>query len=97
MRDRYSESVDTLTDLRATVTLLMRAAHDTQTTLAAALRLTQGQVSRKQTGHSEWTLPDCDRLAAHYGITVPELLSGRHTALNAAHQGIQARLLAGTR
>ena len=89
--------MDTLTELRATVTLLMRAAHDTQTTLAAALRLTQGQVSRKQAGRSEWTLRDCDRLAAHYGITVPELLSGQHAAFHAAQQGIQTRLLADSR
>ena len=89
--------MDTLTELRATVALLMRAAHDTQTTLAVALRLTQGQVSRKQAGRSEWTLPDCERLAAHYGITVPELLSGRQAALHGAQPGIQARLLAGSR
>ena len=97
MRDRYSAGVDTLTELRATVALLMRAAHDTQTTLATALRLTQGQISRKQAGRSEWTLPDCDRLAAHYGITVAELLSGPQAAFHAAQPGIQARFLADSR
>jgi hypothetical protein len=42
-------------------------------------------------------LPDCDRLAAHYGITVAELLSGPQAAFHAAQPGTQARLLAASR
>lgn len=62
--------------LRVTVAALMRACGETQTSLAAGLRLTQGQVSRKQSGRASWSLGDIDRLSAHYGIPVPDLLCG---------------------
>lgn len=62
--------------LRITIAALMRACGENQTTLARGLRLTQGQVSRKQTGSAAWSLGDIDRLAVHYGIPVPDLLCG---------------------
>ncbi|MEV7842237.1 helix-turn-helix domain-containing protein [Streptomyces albidoflavus] len=62
--------------LRVTVAALMRACGENQTSLAAGLRITQGQVSRKQTGTAAWSLGDIDRLSAHYGIPVPDLLCG---------------------
>ncbi|MFI5621561.1 hypothetical protein [Streptomyces sp. NPDC051567] len=42
-----------------------------------------GQVSRKQAGGggSSWTLADLDRLSAHYGIPVPDLLCGADHAV----------------
>ncbi|MGN9821887.1 helix-turn-helix domain-containing protein [Streptomyces sp. SD11] len=68
---RSSEST-----LRITVAALMRACGENQTSLAAGLRLTQGQVSRKQNGRATWSLADIDRLSAHYGVPVPDLLCG---------------------
>ncbi|MFI9005489.1 helix-turn-helix domain-containing protein [Streptomyces sp. NPDC053541] len=62
--------------LRITVAALMRACGETQTTLAVGLHITQGQVSRKQRGQAAWSLGDIDRLSAHYGIPVPDLLCG---------------------
>ncbi|WP_335939987.1 acyltransferase [Streptomyces sp. PTD5-9] len=62
--------------LRITVAALMRACGENQTVLAVGLRLTQGQVSRKQTGRAAWSLGDIDRLSVHYGVPVPDLLCG---------------------
>ncbi|TLQ38838.1 helix-turn-helix domain-containing protein [Streptomyces marianii] len=62
--------------LRITVAALMRACGENQTALARGLRITQGQVSRKQNGSAAWSLGDIDRLSAHYGIPVPDLLCG---------------------
>lgn len=62
--------------LRITVAALMRACGENQTALAAGLRITQGQVSRKQRGQAAWSLGDIDRLSEHYGIPVPDLLCG---------------------
>ncbi|WP_331720081.1 helix-turn-helix domain-containing protein (plasmid) [Streptomyces sp. NBC_01136] len=62
--------------LRITVAALMRACGENQTKLAAGLRLTQGQVSRKQNGRAIWSLGDLDRLSAHYSVPVPDLLCG---------------------
>ncbi|MER5889396.1 helix-turn-helix transcriptional regulator [Streptomyces sp. NPDC001941] len=62
--------------LRATVAALMHATGDTQARLAAALGLDQTQVSRRQSGRAAWSLDDCDRLAAHYGIGALDLLAG---------------------
>jgi len=84
----YTVRMGTQHELRATVAILMRTGGDNQTTLGTALNLTQGQISRKQAGKSDWTLADCDRIAAHYGITVPQLLSGRTAALAAALHSI---------
>ncbi|ASY37093.1 acyltransferase (plasmid) [Streptomyces sp. CLI2509] len=54
-----------------------------QATLAAVLGLTQAQVSRRQRGAASWTLHDCDRLAAHWGMSVLDLLAGPTHALRA--------------
>lgn len=62
--------------LRVTVAALMRATGENQTSLARGLRITQGQVSRKQVGKAAWSLSDIDRLSAHYGVPVPDLLCG---------------------
>ncbi|MFB7012332.1 MULTISPECIES: helix-turn-helix domain-containing protein [unclassified Streptomyces] len=62
--------------LRITVAALMRACGENQTNLAVGLRLTQGQVSRKQTGRAAWSLGDIDNLSAYYGVPVPDLLCG---------------------
>ncbi|MEW1700617.1 MULTISPECIES: helix-turn-helix transcriptional regulator [unclassified Streptomyces] len=80
--------------LRLTVSALMYATGERQADLAAGLRITQGQVSRKQGGTALWSLDDLDRLSAHYGIPVPDLVCGadhavRHlpAARRAAHIG----------
>ncbi|MFI1890510.1 helix-turn-helix domain-containing protein [Streptomyces jumonjinensis] len=62
--------------LRVTVAALMRACGDTQTSLAKGLRITQGQISRKQNGQAAWSLGDVDALSKHYGVPVPDLMSG---------------------
>ncbi|MFC7310234.1 helix-turn-helix domain-containing protein [Streptomyces monticola] len=66
--------------LRSTVTALMRVTGETQSDVAAALGVDQTQVSRRQSGRAAWSLDDCDRLAAHYGIGVLDLLSGPERA-----------------
>ncbi|MBB1246443.1 hypothetical protein GL263_23235 [Streptomyces durbertensis] len=72
--------------LRLTIAALMTAAGETKTQLATCIGLTQPQVSRRQNGQTAWTLADCDALATHYGITVPQLLAGPTAACNAYHQ-----------
>ncbi|MFC5144586.1 acyltransferase [Streptomyces aureoversilis] len=62
--------------LRLTVTALMTQTGERQTDLGAGIGLSQTQVSRKQKGLMHWSLDDCDRLAAHYGMTVLDLLAG---------------------
>lgn len=62
--------------LRLTVAALMHAAGESKTDLAAGIGLTQPKVSRRQLGHTSWTLADCDALAAHYGMNVLQLLAG---------------------
>ncbi|MFD9220515.1 helix-turn-helix domain-containing protein [Streptomyces sp. NPDC060064] len=62
--------------LQLTVAALMQATGDSQSELAGSLGLTQTQVSRRQAGRTAWTLDDCDRLAAHFGLPVLDLLAG---------------------
>lgn len=62
--------------LRVTVAALMHACGENQTALSRGLRVTPGQVSRKQSGLAAWSLKDIDRLSAHYGVPVPDLLAG---------------------
>jgi len=82
--DSASESLCT------TIGRLMSAHSDNQTSLALAIGLTQGQVSRKQAGKTVWTVPDVEKVAAHYLLTIPELFSGANAAvkksLERAHQ-----------
>lgn len=82
--------------LRLTVAALLFATGETQTDLAQGLALTQGQVSRKQSGRASWTLADLDRLAAHYGVPVPDLLSGPDRALSRLPAARRAATLGGT-
>ncbi|MER8103890.1 helix-turn-helix domain-containing protein [Kitasatospora sp. NPDC094016] len=69
--------------LRATVTALLRATGELQSDLARGLALSQAQVSRKTAGRSTWTVADLDRLSAHYGIAVVDLVVGPTHALEA--------------
>ncbi|MFE4674271.1 acyltransferase [Streptomyces sp. NPDC056723] len=76
--------------LRLTVSALMSRVGERQGDLAVALGQAQAQVSRKQSGKQHWTLDDVDRLAAHYGLGVLDLLAGpTHavTALSADRDG----------
>ncbi|SEF16566.1 BetR domain-containing protein [Streptomyces sp. 2112.2] len=85
--------------LRLTVAALMYATGETQADLAKGLRLSQGQVSRKQSGKaggSSWTLADLDKLSAHYGIPVPDLLSGSDHAVGHLPGTRRASTLGGT-
>ena len=67
---------------RATIAALMGATGETQAQLAAGLRLSQGQISRKQSGRHEWSLSDLDKVSAHYGIAVWDLIAGPEVALS---------------
>lgn len=67
--------------LRVTVAAIAHRTGEQQSALAAALGLTQGQISRRQRGIASWTLTDCDRLAAHWGMPVLDLLAGPTHAL----------------
>ncbi|MFB7248338.1 acyltransferase [Streptomyces populi] len=69
--------------VRVTVAALMHASGDSQERLAGVLGVTQAQVSRRQSGTAAWSLEDCDRLAAHYGIDVLDLLAGPSRACEA--------------
>ncbi|MFD7409700.1 helix-turn-helix domain-containing protein [Streptomyces sp. NPDC059866] len=62
--------------VRSAVAALLHATGESQTDLAAALGVSQAQVSRRQSGTAAWSLADCDAVAAHYGIDVLELLAG---------------------
>ncbi|MEY9988468.1 transcriptional regulator with XRE-family HTH domain [Streptomyces sp. V4I8] len=69
--------------VRSAVAALLHAAGESQTDLAAALGVSQAQVSRRQSGVASWGLGDCEVVAAHYGIDVLELLAGPTRATEA--------------
>ncbi|MDH6130364.1 helix-turn-helix domain-containing protein [Kitasatospora sp. GP82] len=69
-----STSVEAM--LRTTVAALMHHTGESQEALAAGLRISQAQVSRKQSGRSAWAIADLEKLAAHYGMHPPDLLMG---------------------
>ncbi|WP_406134596.1 helix-turn-helix domain-containing protein [Streptomyces sp. NBC_01089] len=62
--------------LRVTVAAIAHRTGEQQSVLAAALGLTQSQISRRQRGQAAWTLTDVDRLAEHWGMPVLDLLAG---------------------
>ncbi|MGW1362936.1 helix-turn-helix domain-containing protein [Streptomyces chartreusis] len=69
--------------VRASVAALMHGAGESQAALAGVLGVTQGQVSRRQSGAAPWSLADCDALAAYFGIGVLDLLAGPTQACEA--------------
>ena len=71
----------TETVLRATVTAVRERTGEHQADLAAAIGLSTTGLSRRQSGKASWKLEDIDRLAAHWGIAVPDLLTGTAHAL----------------
>ncbi|MEV6486991.1 helix-turn-helix transcriptional regulator [Streptomyces sp. NPDC051576] len=77
MRMTLGESV------RAAAAALMRITGESQTDLAAALGVSQTQISRRQSGSAAWSLNDCEALAAHYGVDVLDLLAGPTRACDA--------------
>jgi hypothetical protein len=82
--------------LRLTVAALMYATGEDQRTLGAGLRLSQAQISRKQAGRASWLLPDLDRLSAHFGIPVPDLLCGVDHAVSRLPAHRRAAVLGGS-
>ncbi|MET7540033.1 acyltransferase [Streptomyces sp. NPDC005507] len=78
--------------LRLTVSALMSRTGERQGDLATALGQAQAQVSRKQNGKQHWTLEDVDRLAAHYGLGVLDLLAGPTHAVTALADDAQDTL-----
>ncbi|MFF4392971.1 helix-turn-helix domain-containing protein [Streptomyces sp. NPDC001552] len=82
--------------LRVTVAALMRACGENQTRLAKGLRITQGQLSRKQNGRAAWSFGDLDLLSKHYGVPVPDLVAGpSHAVSKLAHVRL-AQTIGGT-
>ncbi|MFF2527265.1 acyltransferase [Streptomyces liangshanensis] len=81
--------------LRLTVASLMYATGEDQRTLGAGLRLSQAQISRKQSGRASWLLGDLDRLSAHYGIPVPDLLRGADHAVSRLPAARRAAVIGG--
>ncbi|MFF3196707.1 helix-turn-helix domain-containing protein [Streptomyces misionensis] len=78
---------------------LMYATGETQADLARGIGITRGQVSRKQGGGSRgslWSLADLDRLSAHYGIPVPELLRGADHAVSLLPAARRAECIGGS-
>ncbi|MFB7345373.1 acyltransferase [Streptomyces hydrogenans] len=77
----------------------MSRAGERQGDLAAAIGLSQAQVSRKQSGAAHWSLDDVDLLAAHYDLPVLDLLAGPTHAVGVLHgaaPGIQSAATAPT-
>ncbi|MFC4330740.1 helix-turn-helix domain-containing protein [Streptomyces andamanensis] len=62
--------------VRTAVAALLHATGESQTDLAAALGVSQAQVSRRQSGSTAWSLDDCDAVAGHFGIDALDLLAG---------------------
>ncbi|MCX4231829.1 helix-turn-helix domain-containing protein [Streptomyces ortus] len=69
--------------MRSAVAALLHAVGESQSELAAALGVSQAQVSRRQSGTAAWSLADCEAVAAHYGITAYDLLDGPTRAVEA--------------
>ncbi|MFD4377595.1 helix-turn-helix domain-containing protein [Streptomyces sp. NPDC058486] len=74
--------------LRLTVAALMTRTGERQGALAAGIGLSQAQVSRKQSGAAHWSLEDVDRLAAHFGLSVLDLLAGPTHAVGVLHGAV---------
>ena len=86
--------------VRSAVAALLHVAGESQTDLAAALGVSQAQVSRRQSGAAAWSLADCEAVAAHYGITAHDLLAGptrAAEALPAARRRVPGRNVPGAR
>ncbi|MEF9915689.1 MULTISPECIES: helix-turn-helix domain-containing protein [Streptomyces] len=81
--------------LRVTVAALMYATGEDQRTLGEGLRLSQAQVSRKQSGQASWSLTDVDRLAEHYGISVIDLFTGADHAVSRLPMHRRASVIGG--
>ncbi|MCX5554872.1 helix-turn-helix transcriptional regulator [Streptomyces sp. NBC_00038] len=73
--------------VRAAVAALMQITGESQADLAAALGVSQTQISRRQSGTAAWSLNDCEALAAHYGMDVLVLLAGPTRACEALSAG----------
>ncbi|MEI7030698.1 helix-turn-helix transcriptional regulator [Streptomyces pratensis] len=73
-----------------TVAALMHLTGERQADLAAGLGLNQTQISRKQAGTTAWSLADVDKLSAHYGIPVGDLLVGVDRAVHCLPAGRRA-------
>ncbi|MFC8709864.1 helix-turn-helix domain-containing protein [Streptomyces sp. NPDC057197] len=86
--------------VRTAVAALLHATGESQTDLAAALGVSQAQVSRRQSGSTAWSLDDCDAVAGHFGIDVLDLLAGPTCASealpDARRRGADRRTGAGT-
>ncbi|WP_207634428.1 helix-turn-helix domain-containing protein [Candidatus Frankia alpina] len=69
--------------INETIRLLMTRTGVRQIDLAEVLGMTQGSLSYRLQGYSNWKIDDLVKVAAHFGLTVSELISG-YTAIAAA-------------
>ncbi|WP_252100413.1 helix-turn-helix domain-containing protein [Streptomyces malaysiensis] len=74
----------------------MHHTGETQEDLGRGLRLSQSQISRKQSGASTWMIADLDRLSAHFDIPVPDLMAGPTHAVRQLPAARRAAVLGGT-
>nr|WSZ20108.1 XRE family transcriptional regulator [Streptomyces canus] len=61
---------------RSAVAAPLCSTGESQMDLAAALGVSQAQVSRRQSGTAAWNLADCDPVAAHHGMAPLDLPAG---------------------
>ncbi|MFF2081771.1 helix-turn-helix domain-containing protein [Kitasatospora sp. NPDC058162] len=66
--------------VRLAVRALLDATAESTTELAAVLGVNRSQASRRLNGQAAWSLEDCDRAAAHFGIPVLALFCGPFAA-----------------
>ncbi|MGW3491936.1 helix-turn-helix domain-containing protein [Streptomyces sp. NPDC001054] len=62
--------------LNETIKLLMTRTGRRQNDVAAVVGITRGSLSQRLLGNSSWKLNDLPAVAALFGLTVTELLSG---------------------
>ncbi|MFD7408806.1 helix-turn-helix domain-containing protein [Streptomyces sp. NPDC059866] len=62
--------------VRSSVAALLHATGESQTDLAAALGVSQTQMSRRRAGGAAWSLDDCGAVAAYFEIDVLDLMAG---------------------
>ncbi|THJ38498.1 helix-turn-helix domain-containing protein [Candidatus Frankia alpina] len=69
--------------INETVRLLITRVGGRQSDVAEVLGITQSSLSQRLLGHSIWKVDDLPKVAAHFGLTASELISG-YTAIAAA-------------
>ncbi|THJ64686.1 helix-turn-helix domain-containing protein [Candidatus Frankia alpina] len=80
MADDCVESLEAT--INETLRLLMTRTGGRQVDVAEVLGITQSSMSHRLQGYSTWKVDDLAKVAAHFGLTASELISG-YTAIGA--------------